>query len=493
MFRLLRKLKTQWGLIALFAFVLVLLASSSVTARELGMRAVNAPQADTTVYLPLVLSRSRSGSGSSIRTVNATYFNSTIVARAMGVFWFGRINSVENYADVRVGYNADGLMVDINIFDRYLWYDKVLPVENLTEWDTVTLFLSVSPNPGNVPTPTEYKFVAQLNHWEDRDDYQTFYRGNGAGWSAVSLPAVTTESEWHGEGFNNRESDKGWGMRYMIPFEALGYASPPHGAVWRLGMLLYDRDDLANTPIADKFWPKTFQPLAPETWGGLHFGQAEFTPPALMPTDVTTIKQGLNGAIVPDAHVGGAFNCGADVDHWTEWGDTNYESGDLTQINIQNQELIADWPCFSKYFVTFPLDVIPAGSIIVSATLTMNHFGNSGGGEFDDPLHSWIQVLTIADDWVDTTITWNNAPLAYENITMMRVDPLDAFPGWPGIPISLDVSLAVDAAHRLGIPLRLALYSADSAMHSGKYFYSSDSNSDARPVLTVYWKNTPDS
>ncbi|HIE57763.1 MAG TPA: DNRLRE domain-containing protein [Anaerolineales bacterium] len=446
------------------------------------------PHADGTVYLPLIFNRY--GGFDGLRIVNATRFNARIATQGMAIFWFGQVNSVENYADVRVGYNADQLEVDINIFDRYLWYDTDPSVDTLTEWDAITLFLSASDLPGDVPTPTEYKLVAQLNHWQDRQAYQAFYQGNGETWSQVSLP-ITTTRDWRGNGFNDRVSDKGWGMRYTIPFSALGFSAPPDDDIWRVAVLLYDRDNAENTPIDDKFWPETFQPLDPRTWGALHFGEADFTPSDLTPTGSAIIKQGINGALVPDAHVGGAFNCGADVDHWNEWGYTNYENIDPTQINIQNQdEMLADWPCFSKYFVTFPLDAIPAGSTVVSATLTLYQFGNSGMGWEPPPVHSWIQVLTIADEWTDTTITWNNAPLAAENITMTRVEPLSEYPGWPGIPITWNISKAVVDAYMAGEPLQLALYSADSAMHSGKYFHASESGGDdtsARPTLTVYW------
>ena len=450
----------------------------------------NAPQADTTVYLPLVLSRY--GGFTGLRLVNATHFNAKIAVQGMGIFWFGEVNSVDNYADVRVGYNDDELMVDINIFDRYLWYDLDPTVDTLTEWDAVTLFLSVVPNPGEVPTSTEYKLVAQLNHWQDRQSYQAFYQGNGIGWSQVSIP-ITTTKDWRGDGFNDQEDDKGWGMRYEIPFSALGFPTPPHDAIWRMGVLLHDRDDAANTPIEDKFWPETFQPSAPDTWGGLHFGEAAYTPPAIEPTGETVIKQGVDGAVVPDAHVGGAFNCGQNIDHWSEWGYTNYERIDPTKINIQNQDaMLADWPCFSKYFVTFPLEAIPEGSVVLSATLTMYNYGNSGTEwvPFDEIPHSWIQVLTISNDWQDTTITWNNAPLAVENITMTRVDPLPEYPGWPGVPVQWNVSKAAVEAYQAGEPLMLALYSADNEMHSGKYFFASESgegDASARPTLTVYW------
>jgi hypothetical protein len=45
-------------------------------------------------------------------------------------------------------------------------------------------------------------------------------------------------------------------------------------------------------------------------------------------------------------------------------------------------------------------------------------------------------------------------------------------------------------AYNSGQPLRLAMYSADYYMHSGKYFVSSDEgdwNEVARPTLEVTW------
>jgi hypothetical protein len=89
----------------------------------------------------------------------------------------------------------------------------------------------------------------------------------------------------------------------------------------------------------------------------------------------------------------------------------------------------------------------------------------------------------------ESTLTWNNAPLAGDNIAATWVDPLDALPPWLGIPRHWDVSGAVAEAYTVGGPLRLALYSPDWAFHSGKYFYSSDvaDGGEGRPTLTVTW------
>ena len=93
-------------------------------------------------------------------------------------------------------------------------------------------------------------------------------------------------------------------------------------------------------------------------------------------------------------------------------------------------------------------------------------------------------------EWDDASLTWNNAPLASENITGSWVDPLSKFPDWPGVPRSWNVSRAAAQAYATGQPLRLALYSADDPYHSGRYFASSDMedwNAAGRPTLTVTW------
>jgi hypothetical protein len=218
----------------------------------------------------------------------------------------------------------------------------------------------------------------------------------------------------------------------------------------------------------------------PSTWGQLHFGLPTYTPLPATLGETIAVRHGVNGAIVTDAHVGGHATCGAGIDHWSDWGEANYAMYD--QINIQNQWDIADYPCFSKYFVTFPLDALPPGKIPISATVTLYLFGNAGYEPGDAQL-SVIEALTIAEDWDEATINWNNAPLAVENIARTSVQPVDFFD--PGVPYTWDVSRAVAEAYENSEPLRLAFYSADGEYHSGKYFWSSDANESVRPILQV--------
>jgi hypothetical protein len=215
----------------------------------------------------------------------------------------------------------------------------------------------------------------------------------------------------------------------------------------------------------------------------MRFGIPGFQKPSAVPSNTVMIKNGFNGALVPDAAVGGGFNCGVEngPNFWDGWGSANY-AGE-SQINIQNQWDIADWPCFSKYYVTYPLNSIPKNGVIISATLTMYLGGGSWGGT--TPPDSYIQVLSISDDWNESAITWNNAPLANENITGTWVHPKTT-DYWP--TYTWNVSRAVAEAFAAGQPLRIALYSADGDYHTGKYFSSTDWDPPSdRPNLRVLW------
>jgi hypothetical protein len=427
--------------------------------------------------------------GSSVRRVNMPYLGSgpPVEYFEPAVFWFGDVTPTINNADVRMWYYDTYLKLTVHIIDRRVWQDPTPSVATLEEWDAVTLLLDMDGNQGDAPGNNSFRLVTQLGASETDTGRQTAYRGNGSAWVPASVP-FTAEGIFRGNWYNDDIDDKGWQLTVVIPFTSFGLSGPPPtGTIWGLGVVVHDRDDASGSAIPDQIWPEQMLPTVPASWGQLHFGRAQFNPPIAIPTGSTTIRQGVNGVTVPDAHVGGNFTCGDGLDHWTEWGVTNYAGS--TQINIQNQWDISDYPCFSKYFVTFPLDSIPAGQPVVSAKLLMTMFGNAGGGPWGIPPDSFIQVLTVAEEWNEATLTWNNAPLALENITGTWVKPTQTS---EQREYYFDVSKAIIEAHQLGQPLRLALYSADGERHSGKYFFSSDSNDwngTVRPTLQVFWGN----
>ena len=438
-----------------------------------------------------------------VQRVNAPYYTGTIKYWTTGLFWFGRISPTENYIDTRVGYNDQELYINFAVFDRLLWYDANHTAGTLTAYDSLTVYLDTAGGASNAPASTSFRLDAQMSHdWDTpRSAWQATSRGNGSSWITAVVPFTTTayikyETDVIG-GTNNNQNNRGYVVTYHIPFTSLGLSGPPaSGTIWALGVKNHDRDDVAGTVVGDKVWPETWNATDPSTWGQLRFGQPAYTPQPTSTQSTTTVRQGLNGAVVPDAAAGGGFNCGDGLDTWSQWGNKNY-SGE-PNFNVQNQDDLSDWPCFSKYFVTFPLGAVPSGKTIVSATLTLYQFGNAGCYLQDScspgPVPSYLQVFTINQDWSESTLTWNNAPQARENIAGIWVAPLKAYPGYPGgISRTWDVSRAVAEAYSAGEPLRLSIYSADSEIHSGRYFYSSnveDYNAQGRPTLNITWGQT---
>lgn len=439
-------------------------------------------------YLPLILNGIPA---ENLPRINAPFFSSSIPFDQTAIAWFGYLSEDSNYTDIRVGYNPEEIYIYLAIFDRHLWYDETPTPGELTQWDAVSIFIHTS-NQGDFSS-NSWRFIAQL-YGEENPMYRIAYRGSSEGWQQADVPFEAVRG-WRGNALNDdTASDRGWAMGFTIPFSSLGFGSAPaQGSTWRLAVVVHDRDTLQGPPFTDQSWPQLIQITNPATWGRLHFGYPSYTTSAT-PTGSTTIRRltSLDPSVI-DADVGGstANMCPGDEEHiWNEWANLNY--GHSTNFNIQNQSDVADWPCFAKVYLTFFLDSIPRNKIIVSATLTLFQFGNAGGPGQAHP--SWIQVLSAFSGWNEDSITWNNAPLAYENLGGSWVDPLNSFPGWPGVARTWDVTYALAQAYAQGIPLRLILYSADSQYHSGKYFSSSDTgdwNLEGRPRLDVSWAELP--
>jgi hypothetical protein len=95
--------------------------------------------------------------------VNVPYFEGSVLGDQAAILWLGQVSRTSNHADVRVGYNEDGLELTLHIFDRRLWYDTTPAAGDLDAWDAVTLYLHLDGNDGDMPTPRSHRFVAQLN------------------------------------------------------------------------------------------------------------------------------------------------------------------------------------------------------------------------------------------------------------------------------------------------------------------------------------------
>src|SRR3989344_2405022 len=409
-------------------------------------------------------------------------FSGTIPFEQTCIFWFGQVTPTQNYADVRVGYNDQELYLYFAVFDRRLWYDQTPTAAELTQWDALRLYIDTTSETDAIDDSV-FRLTAQLNGGGAQSNYQERARGNGTDFSITPIQ-YTTLPGWRGDALNNSGDDRGWAETIRIPFASLQLPVPAANTPWRVGIELFDRDDQVGTAIPVTDWPNGFIALNPATWGNFVFGLPIYQSSATTQDQTVTIRHKLNSVIAPDASVGGGSVCGDGLDFWSEWGNKNYTSE--PNIYIQNQSDVADWPCFSKIYLTFPMNSIPQGKVIKSAILTIHQFGNAG--ETGQAQDSFVQVSETASDWSESTITWNTAPQSQGNSSYSWVAPIITFPGWPGVARTWDVTWLLNKNYQAQLPLQLVMYSADSAYHSGKYFVSADTgnwNVAGRPTLTV--------
>ena len=448
------------------------------------------------------------GSLPPLRRVHAPYFADTVRWAESGIFWFGRVDPLgapgRNYVDVRVAYTADALRVYLNVEDYYIWYKGgASATTDLTLYDGAAIYLDTHHDRAASPQPDDYRFFRGLCLYGcgDVSNYRRAARGTGNGWTEIAPDGWSAPiwAQWGGcsecaagtcgpNSTGECGMNYGWYVKFEIPWTTLGRSGPPpEGTIWGLGVVLYDRDGqppAGEVPL--EVWPETFDPARPSTWGELAFGLATYQPPqSVHPRGTTVIRRGLGESIVEDAWVGGGGTCSGGHE-----GDPDADNhGSDPNLFVENQEWIADFPCFSKSYLRFDLGPIPPGKEIISATLTVHHWSNA---RWDQAQPSLIWLFTVDGDWGEGTLTWNNAPLARENLTAVWVDVItpENNPGLPGNPYTWDATQAVVEAYEAGVPLNVALYTADTNQHSSKYLLSSDSvpaYADARPTLTVVW------
>lgn len=276
-------------------------------------------------------------------------------------------------------------------------------------------------------------------------------------------------------------------MTYHIPFSSLGISTPPpQGTLWKLAIQVHNQDNAANTPIPDTWWPTVAGGTNPSGWGDLRFGLPTYQPPRASSTSTYTVRNKLNNQTVTDGMVGGGLGCGSSLSNvWTQWGSKSHPGS--VDVNIQNESDIADWSCFSKFYITFPLSSLPHGKGLINAKITLYEYGNAGVQGQPNP--SYIQVASVNQDWNPATLSWNTAPLEQENINSIRVNTKSkAVIPWPGLAVTWDVSRAAAEAYATGQPLRLVFYSTDNQYNTGKYFMSSyvgNWDANGRPTLHV--------
>jgi hypothetical protein len=287
--------------------------------------------------------------------------------------------------------------------------------------------------------------------------------------------------EW-GQRCNGAGECRGWTAWRVIPWSELG-GLPQVGDEWPLGQAAFGY-----------------------RWGGvLRWGLPGYSG---FGADVSHNEGAhlLSLPLTADAPVGGNSNCGSDdwPDYFSTWGLRNIDSpgggalpvplGTINQASSgQNQTDAADWPCYNKYYARFALDALPPGAQVISATVEVRHFGNSGytaGYTPDGAQDTVLQIYEVDEWWDELGITWDNAPQPRENTGRLTIVPIDI--SCPSllrcsVPYFLDVTEIVRRAQAAGRSwASFATYTGSGDYHSGKYIWTRE-GADQAPVVRIWY------
>ena len=141
----------------------------------------------------------------------------------------------------------------MHIFDRRVSYDdKATGGSDLTQFDSVSLYLDTQSDLAAPLAAGSRRFDAAVSWWEPRDNYQRAYTWDGSSWQAATA-AFETEPGFRA-GLNDDTDDRGWTMRYRVPFASMGLGSAPaQGSVMRMALALHDRDELDQPVLPDQY------------------------------------------------------------------------------------------------------------------------------------------------------------------------------------------------------------------------------------------------
>jgi hypothetical protein len=447
-------------------------------------------------------------------------------------FWFGRVDSRNNYTEGRVGYSDELLMLRFAVFDQKIYDD--CPDVNTGDWDSITLLFDLDGSADKTALDERsYRIDAQAGR--HGTNVNVLYRGSAGGWQRQNT-SVGSDPEAAPDGLNvqkayrgaERDQSRGWANTFYLGWKALGFTGAPLSTAaertLRVAVISYDRDD-ANGSLRGEpqGWPSAaVDQENPSTWGTFELLPAHYLSwnesgagpavpkpayaigyepkPFVQGSEQTVkIRHGLGDVVVENAAVGSSgVLCSGDDSY--NFGDGVESFGGNTErsyFHVQNQEDFADWPCFAKIYVKFPLASVPANKTLVSARLVLHHAMPTSGG--DEGARSLIQAFPVANtlqdgttSWTGANITWNNAPWPFENAAGVWGDRAGQELGWDKLPEwSWDVSRAVSRMLEAGqTHASFALSSADQEYHTGKQFvHSADfpdwGDQDQRPRLDV--------
>lgn len=455
------------------------------------------------------------------------------------IFWFGRIGARDDSTEVRVGYGDDFIMVHAAVLDREI-HDGATD-DALEAWDSLRLLIDLDGGSSKATIDARSLRIDAQAHRQGTDR-SVVYRGEAGTWKKVDVPiggaavekppSLVLVKAYRGEA---QDQSRGWHVTFFIPWSFLDLDGPPAAPAdtWRVALRQFDRDSadgsLKGTPQA---WPGgILDDQDPSSWGTWQLvpgtfatwessgsapghGQPAYAisaaPVDIVPgTEATiTIRRGLDSDVIEEGSVGASETlCSGDDSY--NFGDGPASFGGHTgwsYFHVQNQEDYADWPCFARIYLKFPLEKLPAGKVVVAARLRLHHKEPTSGGSEGE--RSLIQAFLVGNQlrsgerWTSDNLSWNEAPLPLANLAGCwgdRTGNVDT--GWDALPLwEWDVTRGVQrAAGDAATEVSFALYSADGEYHTGKQFVNSGDFADwgdpgQRPTLEITYadrKETP--
>lgn len=189
-----------------------------------------------------------------------------------------------------------------------------------------------------------------------------------------------------------------------------------------------------------------------------------FNPPCT--TETLTLQPGVKDGI--DVHV----------------DDLNPNLTDnLTPIMNAGYNTIGSIPTLSHNFLQFDLSSIPAGSTVVSATLSLTHSSTVAHSASSDNAELLAKVTQL---WYENTVTWNNQP-TFSSTDTVHIGTTNVGDDKPNINI---LSFVQDWVNNPLNSFGMVMHLVDEPGTLGRFqsYASSDApDSSARPKLVVQW------
>lgn len=155
----------------------------------------------------------------------------------------------------------------------------------------------------------------------------------------------------------------------------------------------------------------------------------------------------------------------------------------LTPIMNAGYNTVGGTPTLSHNYLQFDLTSIPAGSTVVSATLSLTHSSTVTHSTSTDNAELLAKVTQL---WYENTVTWNNQP-SYSAMDTVHIGTTNIGDDKPNINL---LSFVQDWVNNPLNNFGMVMHLVDEPGLLGRYqSYASSDNPDssARPKLVVQW------